>query len=88
MHQPLENQCLRTAMSVLGPGGSSAATSPGQAPAEREWLKDAQTFHYRIQALMPGDSAVGHASKESYGSGCYGSTLLLRTLQVDRNLLV
>jgi hypothetical protein len=86
--QPLDTYYARTALSVLGPGASSAATRPRQAQARPELLKDAQTFHSRIQALLPGDSAVGFAPIENDGSGCYGPTLLLKTLQVDRNPLV
>jgi hypothetical protein len=63
-HQPPETQCLYTAVSVHGPGRSSAVTCPGQAPAQPAWLQDAQRFHSHIQFLKLGDSAVGHASKE------------------------
>src|SRR5437667_12343148 len=87
MHPLFENQCWRSARSVRERCGSCVVTSPRQEPVEREWLTDAQTSHCRIQALMPGYSALGHASKENDGSGCYGPTLLLRTLRVDRNLL-
>src|SRR5438128_1119910 len=87
MHQLFENQCWHSARSVRERCGSFAVTSPGQGPVEREWLTDAQTSHSHIQALMPGYSALGHASKENDGSGCYGPTPLLRTLLVDRNLL-